>query len=1092
MAQYQLLLHKDFAATVRDLPPTTQRKAIWAQVLLGTRGRTPVVKGTAGRNARWRRTPVQGNHYYMWWIPQSESPLADASIAPGSNHRSSAPDTVNTILVHSVRHHDQTDEPIRTGSLAEYQALPVESLDPRFDEQKSISRQMAEGALSIATIKGLPGSGKTVALLYLLKDLLAMPGNGRILYVTYTPRLKRAAQEFIFSHADPAHGDPLARVHVATLNEVLHELTGVTSYAEPFAEMREFYAFLARQNPVDLGLWRKYPRTLFTEIRAHLLGQDFPNNYDWAQDNRGGGGIDVAAYAEERELDLDEAALANTLAQRVRSMRFFQDQAAARLGLSQLIGGTGPSWLTEMDALVIDEVQDLTLLQIAFLTELVRVRTSRLPDRPLRFAVAGDESQIVQPSGFDWGMTKYLVGEQLDVWPDEFNFEYQRRSPDNLADLIDNTWDFYGHLPKSLRPSARSRRATDGDSATQGHIYLCAPPTARQAAADLAAVRQLFLAEERELPTAEPDASPSTLLWAALLGEVAARPGRALVDLTEELRTQLAGIDTTAVVVGDPADVGAGIDEVIFLPREIKGLERSTILIHGLNQIYETALELCQDRGEGNIPRFEARRLFDEVRVSLSRSTDNLVLLEPADAPVLKALAVETIAGSQVIGWADLIETLQTEEMTELEAIEGYLREVEDLLEREKWEQATARNRRARAMAVRLGDRALQREADIQLVNGKLQQADSLLYRAEWHIAHGFNQEARTLAGPLNDPLLQQRIDEQQHLLSTRVGQQVTTLLTTADAARTRRQFASAHAAAQEAYALIDLVDEETLHRRVIDTLADTCWTWAGHLVDGNDVADVASHVVTLLGQAATVRAAAGESVRAEALQILAQRYERLPRSHDLGEEDVLLLLDLANAFMTSMEPERPQPAQFAFVRRWLFEAYGGLEDRVSLFYGWTSTAARLDRLTGESSAGTHVTHLEQRLTAVLERAGQFGHLWDNSTELARFRALAAGVHGRHEAAADAWEALGEPAHAAEQARLAGDMERAFNLLRQAKLPVGEDLSTTIKFLRLLEQLEHKQYAYSPNEQAMLRTRLAALQATLDPTPAPPEPPAGE
>ncbi|MEZ4609843.1 MAG: hypothetical protein R2838_06275 [Caldilineaceae bacterium] len=69
---------------------------------------------------------MQGNHYYMWWIPQSESPLADATIDISGDltdgNGGNGADAVNTILVHSVRHHDRTDEPIRTGSLTEYWA----------------------------------------------------------------------------------------------------------------------------------------------------------------------------------------------------------------------------------------------------------------------------------------------------------------------------------------------------------------------------------------------------------------------------------------------------------------------------------------------------------------------------------------------------------------------------------------------------------------------------------------------------------------------------------------------------------------------------------------------------------------------------------------------------------------------------------------------------------------------------------------------------------------------------------------------------------------------------------------------------------
>ncbi|MEZ4715362.1 MAG: hypothetical protein R2851_04635 [Caldilineaceae bacterium] len=64
--------------------------------------------------------------------------------------------------------------------------------------------------------------------------------------------------------------------------------------------------------------------------------------------------------------------MAYQLAQRVRHMRFFRDQIAARRALASLATGRTPDWVRNLDALVIDEVQDLTLLQIACLTELVR------------------------------------------------------------------------------------------------------------------------------------------------------------------------------------------------------------------------------------------------------------------------------------------------------------------------------------------------------------------------------------------------------------------------------------------------------------------------------------------------------------------------------------------------------------------------------------------------------------------------------------------------------------------------------------------------------------------------------------------------
>jgi hypothetical protein len=49
----------------------------------------------------------------------------------------------------------------------------------------------------IVLLCGLPGSGKTISLFYLVRDLAGHVGMQNILYVTYTSRLKRAAREFL-------------------------------------------------------------------------------------------------------------------------------------------------------------------------------------------------------------------------------------------------------------------------------------------------------------------------------------------------------------------------------------------------------------------------------------------------------------------------------------------------------------------------------------------------------------------------------------------------------------------------------------------------------------------------------------------------------------------------------------------------------------------------------------------------------------------------------------------------------------------------------------------------------------------------------
>ena len=857
MSSYRLLKHKDFEASARDLPQSVKQKALWAQVMLGTRGRTPRVKGTTGSNARWRRTPVQGNHYYMWWIPTSESTVSAADLPHanptnnghavpdqgdahlGKNGTSPLPDrfTGQSILIHSIRHHDETDTPLDPGSLLDYEEIPIADLDPRFDEQRRVSQRVVSDDVALSTIKGLPGSGKTVSLFYLVKDLVqgaaqqevrptthsasidaseTVTADGEIadntiLYVTYTSRLKRAAQEFIHAQGE----DVRARVKVVTLNEIESQLTGLDTHTDPFMELARFDRFLNAQKSGSLGLWRKYPRALYTEVRAQLLGRQFPKGYVPGGESahqvsarlRNLSVLDADAYATSRSLPLEDAQVANRIAVGAQRNGFFQDQQAARRALAMLMQGETPAWLSQLDALIVDEIQDLTLVQIAFLGELARTRIAANNDASFVFTVAGDESQIVQPSGFDWGVTKELLGEILGTWPDEFEFRHQRRAPRNLAQLIDNTWGFYGNLARQHRPSARRQSYADlnlvdrdgpGTASTEevGRIQICVMDEGGQPAR----VQNNGLAAQVRQETVA-----MALDWHTLLEELAEKPGRALIDLTETLHDEIA---VSTLEQGE---------EILFLPREIKGLERTTVLVHGLNTLYARALQFIHDDVGNDIPKFEARRLFDEMRVALSRSTANLVLLERRDAAVLTMLGLAAtttdisereIDDVEFITPTELLEVLRVEEMSEIEVIEGYLDEVDDLFERGRWALGYRRNRRAHTMAVQLGDLALQRETQEQLVNGHLQEAATLLADGDWTAANRRHARARTLAIDFADPFILDRVAEQQQKLVQNVADQVAQLLGQSQEWADRRTFKVALDAARKAHTLAVMLNE--------------------------------------------------------------------------------------------------------------------------------------------------------------------------------------------------------------------------------------------------------------------------------------------
>lgn len=1055
MSQYRLFKHKDYERSAESLPLSIRQKALWAQVLLGTRGRTPSVKGTTGLNARWRRTPVQGNHYYMWWIPKSE-------IGFERKRERLEQQQTQSILVHSIRHHDQTDEPINLGALTDYEEIPIASLDPRYAEQTDVSTKVQEEYVALATVKGLPGSGKTISLLYLARDLARRNDLRKILYITYTNRLKRAAQEFL-----QAQGGSIAeKVRVATLGEIETQLTQLPAHHEPFGELASFSDFLDLQSNAILGPWRRYPQTLFTEIRAHLLGKTFPSGYQLPADRTLGlttyaAGLDATAYAAGRGLDYEAANLACRLAERSQQNLYFQDQKAAYMAIQRLQRGKSPKWIADLDALVIDEVQDLTLVQIAMLGEIVRERQRRRHDDTFAFVVAGDESQIVQPSGFDWGVTKDLLGEQVGTWPDEFEFSYQRRSPHNLARLIDNSWNFYGNLPRRLRPSGRRQAflyeavGTDATDEGNGQLFLCIPP-------DLPDKRQLATSAHA---TSSPITSSPEQRWQNLLDELVAKPGRVIVDLSEDLQRSLHSFLAT----------DEESDEAIFLPREIKGLERTTVILYGLNALYERAVDLCHNHHDDTIPRFEARRLFDEMRVALSRSTDRLVILEEAEAPVLTALESDSIPGIVSIRWSDLIETLETEELSAIEVIEGYLDEVDDYFERGMWSQGYRRNRRAYELAVQLDDLALKREAEEQHIKGHLQEAQRWMEGKEWQRSYQIANRARKLAQEYGDPFLLEEIDDQSQELSVAVGIAVHEHIDVAIEHLVARRFEQAHKEVERARELVQFTDDSALQEEVDEAFAAVAWRWAARLLEQNQQPETITRVVQLFDRAAQAMQRQEDGEGFQAIHILASRYRELPPKAQWTVEELTELLTRTENYLEVVGPLNLDEEAYLYVKHWLDEAFAALPEHPTLYFNWVAVAQDFIAVAAYPAFDEHLWELESQLTLLLDR----GRASSDDQRIKRFQAFAATYNETPAEASLLWEELGETDLAIKAARTAGDLERAYQLLRQSKELMPEGLAVTVKAVRLLQQLNQKHQGLYPAERQALRNALRELDSAL-------------
>lgn len=1044
MTSYRLLRRLDYETTALRLPETVRRKADWAQVLLGTRGRTPTVKNTTGQNAQWRRTPVQGSHYYLWWIPIGESGLALDANGNGGDAKGS-----NALLVHSIRHHDETNDLIEVGELAQYGPVDLGLLDPRFDDQAQIGRDVEASDLALSVIEGMPGSGKSVALLFLARDLAFRPGVRKVRYITYTERLKRAARE-IFD----ALGPEIAKhITVHTVNDVVRSLlekelsreaalrAGPTRegpdrepqaiVSTPYSELRTFARTVEAMNPRDLGVWRAFPLTLYTELRAEIVGRTFPAGYQLPthrdeQLRRHGGEIDVARYARRRGLDPQSAQQAVDLANRLRG-RYFSDQVLAARALDKVVRGDIPAWLAHTDAVIVDEVQDLTLVQIALIAEMARLRAQKHPEKPLAVTVAGDESQIVQPTGFKWGVTKDLFKERLGVLPARHEFAEQRRSPALLARLVSGSWSLYAQLPKELRPSARQPAEPAphviGEDTEPGLAALVPPP--------------------------EDGANDA---WRGLLDELDARPGRVLIDLTERLQ------------IGDAAGEGDAASEVLFAAREIKGLERATVIVHGLETLYQRVITLTGEDHADRIEQLEARRLIDQMRVALSRSTNRLILLEEPSAAVFAAIGFDPTADALALSFPELIEFLGAEEMTESEMVFGLLGEADDLADRERIDEAMRRNRRATAVAQRLASADLMQRSDEQYARLLLIQSEALLASGRVEAAQEAFQ-ARAGLPQADDVETQTRAAHLGDRLAAAADSAFDTLLLQGQRALASGDLDAAVAAGDRALRIAEQTQVPGRYEAAVRLFSGALEASALALAEARDAA-LSPQVAALLRRQSAVEESQERTERAQALRVLAARYEDVPARSGLADMPLLSVLQSVLTHLALLG--NPPAHDLAHSLLWLDETFVDLGERVRLYYKWASTAATLARSGNFPQLDEHIWELENRLEQTSGPASDHDSL--------RLRAFLADYNDKPDEASLLWEQAGATDQAIESAREAGDLERAHALLRRHNpSAIPDALAIAVKVVRQLVQLEQKHRSLTPAERAALLEQIARV-----------------
>lgn len=576
----QLRLHEDFVHWLwsSSTDAKLKRRANLVLRQLAAFGRTSIVKSVAGAGRGWRRSPLggnQGRQFYLWWVPTGAPPIAHLEVAK------------DTVLVRAVRHHDETSSALSPG------AVPGDYIDLSPDDlvnqtvdygfafstaQQAITRSTS----AVRFIKGHPGAGKTTALW-----LAASVAEGRqALYLTFSSKLALDAEQYF-----KALGPEQLSIQVLTFDQLTNRILDASDAkalsslgAEEAVE--EFNEVIAGNYRGVLGPWDQRLDELYAELHAHAVGEALPLPLRDVPASPGAV-IERSEYVKLRSgiLGTQAARTASQIAEHLARgglvEQLFPGPARARRALDRLLAEpTVVEPLGAVDVVLVDEVQDLTRVELMLLVKLCATIGERRDAGPPAFIAAGDEAQTVRPSDFEWGqladLTASLIGRRS-----EFELPGNVRSPRNIAVVVNESWELYRHFAKDERP--RGSAEAEVDDAAPGRVVYTVCKSEDE-------LREIFEAFE-------------------------AIPNAALVYPGYRVPESLSGVAATT--------------DAILTSHSAKGLDFQTVAVLDVGRRLTRLRELAHEaETEGRFAALWGRTLADHVRVALSRATETLVLLD--------------------------------------------------------------------------------------------------------------------------------------------------------------------------------------------------------------------------------------------------------------------------------------------------------------------------------------------------------------------------------------------------------------------------------------------------------------------------------